>query len=86
MNKDNTEKIVAFMEQTEKMGKQLRATFEHQRLILNRMLDLSKANKHSPAEYVQLETESIHLKNIIDKWQPIYNERIAMIKSAMKKK
>ena len=31
MNKDNTEKIVAFMEQTEKMGKQLRATFEHQR-------------------------------------------------------
>ncbi len=80
------DKALAFMESLEKLGNQLKAAEGHQKLLLGRMLDLKKINKTDSDEYAQLSQQSKGLQDIIDKWRPIYLERMEMVKGIQRKK
>lgn len=71
------DKALAFMESLEKLGSQLKAAEEH----IARMLELKKANQTESDEYAELSQKSKSLQDIIDKWRPIYLERMEMVKS-----
>lgn len=83
---NHIDKALAFMESLEKLGNQLKAAEEHQKLLLGRMLELKKENQTDSEEYAQLSQKSKGLQDIIDKWRPIYLERMEMVKGIQKKK
>ncbi len=78
---NHIDKALAFMESLEKLGNQLKAAEEHQKQLLSRMLDLKKANQTDSDEYAELSQKSKSLQDIIDKWRPIYLERMEMVKN-----
>lgn len=87
MEKNNhIDKALAFMESLEKLGAQLQAAEDHQRLLLARMLELKKEQKTDTDEYASLSQKSKGLQDIIDKWRPIYQERLEMVRGIQKKK
>lgn len=69
------------MESLEKLGNQLKAAEEHQKQLIARMLDLKKEKLTDGEEYAELSQKSKSLQDIIDKWRPIYLERMEMVKS-----
>ena len=71
VQENHIDKALAFMESLEKLGNQLNA----------RMLDLKKENLTDGEEYAELSQKSKSLQDIIDKWRPIYLERMEMVKS-----
>ena len=71
VQENHIDKALAFMESLEKLGNQLKA----------RMLDLKKENLTDGEEYAELSQKSKSLQDIIDKWRPIYLERMEMVKS-----
>lgn len=75
------DKALAFMESLEKLGNQLKAAEEQQKHFIARMLELKKANRTESDEYAELSQKSKSLQDIIDKWRPIYLERMEMVKS-----
>lgn len=75
------DKALAFMESLEKLGNQLKAAEEQQKHFIARMLELKKANQTESDEYAELSQKSKSLQDIIDKWRPIYLERMEMVKS-----
>lgn len=75
------DKALAFMESLEKLGSQLKAAEEQQKHFIARMLELKKANQTESDEYAELSQKSKSLQDIIDKWRPIYLERMEMVKS-----
>ena len=83
---NHIDKALAFMESLEKLGNQLKAAEEHQKLLLGRMLELKKENQTDSEEYAQLSQKSKGLQDIIDKWRPIYLERMEMVKGIHKRK
>ena len=78
---NHIDKALAFMESLEKLGNQLKAAEEHQKQLIARMLDLKKENLTDGEEYAELSQKSKSLQDIIDKWRPIYLERMEMVKS-----
>lgn len=50
------------------------------------MLELKKENLLDSEEYGQLAQQSKSLQDIIDKWRPIYLERMEMVKGVQKRK
>jgi len=78
---NHIDKALAFMESLEKLGNQLKAAEEHQKNLIARMLDLKKANETEGEEYAELSQKSKSLQDLIDKWRPIYLERMEMVKS-----
>ena len=78
---NHIDKALAFMESLEKLGNQLKAAEEHQKHLLARMLELKKENLLDSEEYAELSQKSKSLQDIIDKWRPIYLERMEMVKS-----
>lgn len=44
------------------------------------MLSLSQSNQTDTEEYQELQHRSMDLQAKIDKWHPIYEERMAMVK------
>ncbi len=44
------------------------------------MLSLSQSNQTDTEEYQELQHRSMDLQTKIDKWRPIYEERMAMVK------
>ena len=70
------------MEQLEKLGSQLEKADEQQKLMLQRMLIMSQEDKTETKEYHELELQSKNLQTMIDKWRPIYKERLKMVKEA----
>ncbi len=78
---NHIDKALAFLESLEKMGNQLKAAEEHQKQLIARMLDLKKAGNTDGEEYAELSNQSKGLQDIIDKWRPIYLERMEMVKS-----
>ena len=54
--------------------------------LLARMLELKKENLLDSEEYGQLAQQSKSLQDIIDKWRPIYLERMEMVKGIQKRK
>lgn len=78
---NHIDKALAFMESLERLGDQLKAAEEHQKLLLARMLDLKKSEETDTDEYAQLSQQSKGLQDMIDKWRPVYQERLEMVKS-----
>lgn len=65
---NHIDKALAFMESLEKLGNQLKAAEEHQKLLLGRMLELKKEDQTDSEEYAELSQKSKGLQDIIDKW------------------
>lgn len=83
---NHIDKALAFMESLEKLGNQLKAAEDHQKLLLGRMLELKKEDQTDSEEYAELSQKSKGLQDIIDKWRPIYLERMEMVKGIQKRK
>ncbi len=78
---NHIDKALAFMESLEKLGDQLKAAEEHQH-----MLELKKDGKTDSEEYALLSQQSKGLQDIIDKWRPVYLERMEMVKGIQRRK
>lgn len=83
---NHIDKALAFIESLEKLGNQLKAAEEHQKSLIGRMLELKKEGNTDSEEYSQLSQQSKGLQDIIDKWRPIYLERMEMVKGIQKRK
>lgn len=87
MEKENhIDRALAFMENLEKLGAgaQLQKADEQQKLMLQQMLTKSQNNETNTDEYRELEQRSKDLQAMINKWHPIYEERLKMVKEAQK--
>ena len=82
---NHIDKALAFIEGVQKLGKQLSAAEQHQKAMLSRMLDLKKEGKTDTDEYAELNSKSKGLQDLIDKWRPIYLERMEMLKEVRDK-
>ena len=82
VKENHIDRALAFMEQLEKLGSQLEKADEQQKLMLQRMLIMSKEDKTETKEYHELEQQSKNLQTMIDKWRPIDKERLKMVKEA----
>ena len=82
VKENHIDRALASMEQLEKLGSQLEKADEQQKLMLQRMLIMSKEDKTETKEYHELEQQSKNLQTMIDKWRPIYKERLKMVKEA----
>lgn len=82
---NHIDKALAFMESLERLHNQLKAAEEQQKLLLAHLLDLKKGKTDSE-EYAQTSQQSKNLQDIIDKWRPIYLERMEMVKDVQNKK
>lgn len=83
---NHIDKALAFMESLERLHNQLKAAEEQQKLLLAHLLDLKKEGKTDAEEYAQTSQQSKNLQDIIDKWHPIYLERMEMVKDVQNKK
>ena len=83
---NHIDKALAFMESLERLHNQLKAAEEQQKLLLAHLLDLKKEGKTDLEEYAQTSQQSKNLQDIIDKWRPIYLERMEMVKSVQMEK
>lgn len=79
-NENHIDRVLAFMESLEKLEAQLRQADDWQKQMLQRMLSLSQSNQTDTEEYQELQHRSMGLQTKIDKWRPIYEERMAMVK------
>ena len=86
MEKDYTEKVIEFMEQLQKLGEQLEAAQNQQKFMISRLLELKKDHQTDTKEYTSLSIRSKALQDMIDKWRPIYLEKLEMVKDVKKKK
>ena len=84
--RDHIDKALAFIEQTQKLGDQLKKAEEQQKFMLGRMIDLKVTNQTDSKEYAELSARSKGLQDMIDKWRPIYLERTELIKEIKRKK
>ena len=85
MEKENhIDRALAFMENLEKLGAQLQKADEQQKLMLQQMLMKSQNNETDTDEYRDLEQRSKDLQAMINKWHPIYEERLEMVKEVQK--
>ena len=82
VKENHIDRALAFMEQLEKLGSQLEKADEQQKLMLQRMLIMSKEDKTETKEYHELEQQSKNLQTMINKWRPIYKERLKLVKEA----
>lgn len=83
---DHIDKAIDFLDNLEKLGNQLQRAASQQQLFLSRMLELSRAGDESSEEYLTLQQQSQNLQTMIDKWKPIYEERLAMVREVRRKK
>lgn len=83
--KDNIDAITKFLDDLQKLGQQLTLIQEEQKNLLARMLNLKQQEGIETQEYAQLTTRSKDLQAQIDKYRPIYEERMAWIREIKKK-
>ena len=79
-NNDNIDTITKFLEDLQKLGKQLSITRDEQKVVLEQMMSLKEDSKTKTEEYLQLDNRSKDLQAILDKYSPIFNERMKWIK------
>ena len=84
--KDNIDTITKFLDDLQKLGQQLTLIQEEQKNLLARMLNLKQQEGIETQEYAQLTARSKDLQTQIDKYRPIYEERMAWIKDIKKKR
>ena len=82
---DKIDTITKFLDDLEKLEKQLSLIQEEQKNLLARMLNLKQQEGTETQEYAQLAARSKDLQAQIDKYRPIYEERMAWIKDIKKK-
>ena len=86
MEKENhIDTITKFLEDLRKLGEQLSYIQEEQKNLLARMLNLKQQEGTETQEYAQLAARSKDLQAQIDKYRPIYEERMAWIKISRRK-
>ena len=83
--KDNIDTITKFLDDLQKLGQQLTLIQEEQKNLLARMLNLKQQEGIETQEYAQLTARSKDLQAQIDKYRPIYEERMAWIREIKKK-
>ena len=54
--------------------------------MISRLLELKKDHQTDTEEYTSLSIRSKALQDMIDKWRPIYLEKLEMVKDVKKKK
>ncbi|MDN5553266.1 hypothetical protein [Prevotella sp.] len=79
-NNDNIDTITKFLEDLQKLGKQLSITRDEQKVVLEQMMSLKEDSKTKTEDYIQLDNRSKDLQAILDKYSPIFNERMKWIK------
>ena len=79
MAEDHLDKAQAFLDSLQRLGAQLKAAEDRQRFYLAEMLQLKQADND---EYNELNSKSQSLQALIDKFRPIYLERLEMAKNA----
>lgn len=82
MAEDHLDKAQAFLDSLQRLGAQLKAAEDRQRFYLAEMLQLKQADKTESDEYNELNSKSQSLQALIDKFRPIYLERLEMAKNA----
>ena len=82
---DKIDTITKFLDDLEKLGKQLSLIQEEQKNVLAYMLNLKQKHNTGTQEYNQLAVRSRDLQALIDKYRPIYEERMSWIRDIKKK-
>ncbi len=80
MTEDHIDRAQKFLDSLQRLGTQLKAAEDQQKIYLSRMLDLKKDGQTESEEYADLDSKSKSLQEIIDKYRPIYLERMDMVK------
>lgn len=80
MATDHIDRAQQFLDSLHRLGNQLKAAEDQQKFYIARMLDLKKAGQTDGQEYADLDAKSKSLQQLIDKYRPIYLERLEMVK------
>jgi hypothetical protein len=80
MPTDHIDRTQAFLDSLLRLGEQLKAAESQQKFYINRMLELKKGGQTDTEEYANLDAKSKSLQEIINKYRPIYLERMEMMK------
>lgn len=80
---DHIDRTQAFLDSISRLDKQLKAAGNQQMFYINRMLELKKGGQTDTEEYADLNAKSTSLQEIIDKYRPIYLERMEIMKEVM---
>lgn len=79
---DHIDRTQAFLDSLLRLGNQLKAAENQQKFYISRMLELKKDGQTDTKEYADLDAKTKSLQQIIDKYRPIYLERMEMVKEA----
>lgn len=82
MTTDHIDRAQAFLDSLHRLGTQLKAAEDQQKFYISRMLDLKKDQLTDSEEYADLDAKSKSLQEIIDKYRPLYLERMEMVREA----
>ena len=82
MAEDHIDRAQKFLDSLQRLGEQLKAAEDRQGFYLAQMLQLKQAGKTGDAEYQELNGKSQSLQLLIDKYRPVYLERMEMAKNA----
>lgn len=82
MATDHIDRTQAFLDSLLRLGNQLKAAENQQKFYISRMLELKKDGQTDTKEYADLDAKTKSLQQIIDKYRPIYLERMEMVKKA----
>lgn len=82
MATDHIDRTQAFLDCLLRLGNQLKAAENQQKFYINRMIELKKDGQTDTKEYADLDAKTKSLQQIIDKYRPIYLERMEMVKDA----
>jgi hypothetical protein len=80
MTEDHIDRAQQFLDSLQRLGSQLRAAEEQQKHYLARMIELKEDDQADTDEYRDLNAKSQSLQAIIDKYRPIYMERMEMVR------
>lgn len=80
MPTDHIERAQQFLDSLQRLGDQLKTAEEQQKHYLARMIQLKSDGMADGDEYRDLNAKSQSLQAIIDKYRPIYMERMEMVR------
>lgn len=81
MAEDHLDRAQKFLDSLQRLGEQLKAAEDRQGFYLAQMLKLKQTGKTDSAEYQELNEKSLSLQALIDKYRPVYLERLEMVKN-----
>lgn len=81
MAEDHIDRAQKFLDSLQRLGEQLKAAEDRQGFYLAQMLQLKQAGKTDDTEYQELNGKSQSLQLLIDKYRPVYLERMEMVKN-----